>query len=150
MEMFTPLSKSIQICIHRFLVADAVAKRIINHTVMEYYTDPQRLVALHVKTGELIALGPRAHVGAHYLTGNARENISEELVQANLGRLGTWIRAFQPNSTLVKSPALTEEAIQSYEDFDANFRIICNAVKNGLTERMQKAAGERAIDWHNR
>lgn len=64
--------------IHRFIVADAIAKRIVQHSVMQYYTAPQSLVALHQRTTELLAAGPRAHVGAQYLTGNLREQITEE------------------------------------------------------------------------
>lgn len=82
--------------IHRFIVADAIARRIVQHTVMEYYTNPQSLIALHTRTAQLVELGPQVHIGAHYLTKIARPNIGEELVQANLGRLGSWLRVFQP------------------------------------------------------
>lgn len=83
------------------------------------------------------------HVGAFYLTSQAREPVTEELVQSNLGRLGSWLRVFQPQSTLADSPALTDKLIQSYEDYDANFRTICQAMKSGLSQRMQTAAAER-------
>lgn len=36
--------------IHRFIVADAIAKRIVQHSIMEYYAAPQSLVALHRRT----------------------------------------------------------------------------------------------------
>lgn len=79
--------------IHRFIVADAIAKRIVQHSVIRYYVAPNGLVALDGRTNELLELGAQKHMWV----------ITEELVTTNLGRLGTLLRVFQPKSTLADS-----------------------------------------------
>lgn len=100
--------------IHRFIVADAIASRIVQHSIIDYYHSPLGLVALHERTLELLNQGPRVHVGAHYLTGETRAQVTEELIASNLGRLGIWIKAFESVQGQLGLARDTEEISEKY------------------------------------
>ena len=68
------------------------------------------------------------HIGAKYLTGNARADYNDKY-DLVLGRLGTFARVNYKSSTLVKSPHLSEMKVQSYLDFDPVFKKQLNHLK---------------------
>ena len=78
----------------------------------------------------LIKASPASyHIGAKYLTGNARADYNDAKHDLVLGRLGTFARVNYKSSTLVKSPHLSEMKVQSYPDFDPVFKEQLNHLK---------------------
>ncbi|XP_011701117.1 PREDICTED: uncharacterized protein LOC105457888 isoform X2 [Wasmannia auropunctata] len=64
----------------------------------------------------------RYHIEASYLTGAARADYQDIDNEKYLGRLGTFILTLHKNSTLAKSPYMSQSRVQNYLDYDANFK----------------------------
>lgn len=116
---------------HRLAVAFEAAKRLVRSSYAAYCPAIQDFLVLPELRANVINAPERYHIEALYLTGEARADYSDTDCDSYLGRLGTFINTLYKNSTLAKSPHLAAAKVESYADYDVNF-------KNCLT-RMQQA-----------
>lgn len=121
----------------KYAVIDQGIVKLRNHELAKFFVDWQALAQVRTITRALKLQGASAHMGAPYLTNAERYQYDEAVVGTVLGRIGTFLRQFFPGSTLVKSPHLTSQAVESAEDYSPEWRDICyswsKAAKNALS-----------------
>lgn len=83
-------------------------------------------------------------MGASYLTGAPRADYSDTDSSNYLGRLGTFIITLYKNSTLAKSPHLTPSRVESYDDYDADFKSILVRLQQSQASARVALAEEQA------
>lgn len=82
------------------------------------------------------------HIGAQYLTGQARINYSDSENDNLLGRVATFLRVMYPSSTLTQSPHCARDRMESYSDYNVEFF-------NALTSYRVTAATTTSIVMNN-
>lgn len=68
------------------------------------------------------------HTQARYLTGQIRD-FDDADANAFLGRVGTYGRVFYPNSVIMTSPYLANEAYKNYDDYSEDFEQELNRIR---------------------
>lgn len=71
----------------------------------------------------------RYHMKAYYLTGEESADYNDSFFDFMLGRICTFLRIMEPDSTLTASPYCKVERVQSYEDYSKYFETILSAIK---------------------
>jgi hypothetical protein len=69
------------------------------------------------------------HVGALYLCGTQDASYDDNQFEGFIGRLGVYIQALAPRSTLARSPHFTESKIESASDYDPNWRQVLQQIQ---------------------
>ena len=80
----------------------------------------------------------------YYLTWEARADYNDLHNSSVRGRLGSYIRVFMSASTLAKSPYFTQEKIESYPDYSADWNVFLTRVQAASTHTTH--AGLKALN----
>lgn len=107
---------------HRLAIAYEAAKRLVRSVYASYCPDVNDFMAIPPMRDMVLEKPVAYHIGASYLTGAPRADYQDTDMNAYLGRLGTFIQTLYGKSTLAKSPHLTIARIESYDDYDADFK----------------------------
>lgn len=126
---------------HRLTIAYESAKRLVRSVYISYCPGIEDFAVLPALRNSVLAAPAKYHIGASYLTGEARADYSDRDNNALLGRLGTFITTLYKQSTLAKSPHLTAAKIESYDDYDADFK-----ASLGRIQAAQAAARGRLME----
>lgn len=114
---------------HRLAIAYEAAKRLVRSVYGVYCPAVEDFGTIPAIRGDIIAAPARYHVGASYLTGEARADYQDTDMNNYLGRLGTFINTLYKQSTLAKSPHLKVERVESYDDYDADFKALLGRIQ---------------------
>lgn len=85
----------------------------------------------------------RYHIGASYLTEEPRINYQDTDMNHFLGRLGTFINVLYKQSTLAKLPHLAIAKVESYDNYDADFKAILGRVQTAQAAARGRLAEEQ-------
>lgn len=107
---------------HRCGIAFEAAKRLVRSVYAQYCPGIQDMTTIPPIKERIMQHPVGYHIGASYLTGNPRVNYADTDMEQFLGRLGTFITTLYKNSTLAKSPHMAISRVESYEDYDADFK----------------------------
>lgn len=121
----------------RYAVVDNGIVKLKNHELIAYFRDTASLVNVRTIARELKLQGAAAHIGAHYLTRNPRYIYDESVVSTVLGRVGTFLRQFYAGSTLVQSPHLSQQNVESAEDYSPEWKDLCFAWSRRAKEALK-------------
>ena len=102
---------------HRLVIAFEAAKKLLGGKLTVYVPQVFELTSLVPKCWEILANLARYHVWVYYLTGSLRMDYNDLDNSAIMGRLGAYMSA----STLAKLPHFTQEKIESYPDYNADW-----------------------------
>lgn len=126
---------------HRLTIAYEAAKRLVRSIYVAYCPGIEDFGVLPQLRNSVLAAPARYLIGASYLTGEPRADYFDTDNNALLGRLGTFITTLYKQSTLAKSPHLTAARIESYDDYDADFK-----ASLGRIQAAQAAARGRLME----
>ncbi|XP_063985986.1 uncharacterized protein LOC135167054 isoform X2 [Diachasmimorpha longicaudata] len=114
---------------HRMAVGYAGAKKLLRNRIAILCPQVDNLGTLADMKRTVDDNRAMCHVGAVYLTGARHPDYNDTQAEAALGRVGTFIRAFFPTTTLAQSPHLQDARVRGYEDFDIGWQNTCMQVK---------------------
>ena len=103
---------------HKLSLCASILDRLWISSIIFIVPSPTDFGEIQQKVKKVQAAPASFHIGPHYLTGESREDYDDKRNDYNLGRLGTFICANYSSSTLVKSPLITKESVQSSLDYD--------------------------------
>ncbi|KAM0726700.1 hypothetical protein ACS0PU_007884 [Formica fusca] len=126
---------------HRLAIAYEAAKRLVRSVYGVYCPAVEDFAAIPELRARIIEASARYHIGASYLTGEARADYQDTDMNNYLGRLGTFISTLYRQSTLAKSPHLVIARVESYDDYDADFKALL-----GRIQVAQAAARGRMVE----
>ncbi|XP_011701116.1 PREDICTED: uncharacterized protein LOC105457888 isoform X1 [Wasmannia auropunctata] len=106
----------------RLKIAYESAKRLMRSFYAQYCPGVDDFKNLPKIRKNILENPARYHIEASYLTGAARADYQDIDNEKYLGRLGTFILTLHKNSTLAKSPYMSQSRVQNYLDYDANFK----------------------------
>lgn len=121
--------KSMPAGTHKLDIAYQAAKKLTRSTYADFcpnLTDFKLLFSIYDQVHNFSAT---YHISASYLTGKPRANYHDSDMDNYLGRLGTFITTLYKNSTLAKSPCMAPAIIESYNDYDVDFKTELTKVK---------------------
>lgn len=107
---------------HKCGVAFEAARRLVRSVYAQYCPNVEEFVQIPQIKGEIMKNPAAYHIGASYLTGLPRADYADTEMESYLGRLGTFITTLYKNSTIAKSPHMVIARVESYEDYDADFK----------------------------
>ena len=125
--------KSMPAGTHWLAVAYEAAKRLLGSKLAVYVPQVCEFTSLVPKHQEILADPAKYHIGAYYLTGNLRADYNDLDHSAVMGCLGSYIRVFMSASTLANSPHFTQEKIESYPDYNADWNAFLMWVRAAST-----------------
>lgn len=114
---------------HRLAISFEAAKRLVRSVYIKYCPNADDFLSIPPIRNDVIARPAYYHIGASYLTGSARADYNDTDCNSYLGRLGTFINTLYKNSTLAKSPHITQAKVESYDDYDADWRAILGRIQ---------------------
>jgi len=100
-------------------VCHAAFNKIAKGPVVAIFPGLQDAAALADEMVKINANPPRYHMGSNYLTGLPRI-LPDPTVQM-IGRCGSYVRVYLPNSTLRRSPSFQDGSIENAPDYDNTF-----------------------------
>jgi hypothetical protein len=109
-----------------FGLAIAILKRLFRHPMVVFCPGIAEMALLAEKLSALQADPLKAHVGSRYFTGVATDTSFNDEATSTLGRLGSFICTTSPNSSLAKSPHLSQNRFKEFEDYDPNWHNLLN------------------------
>ena len=118
---------------HRLAIAYEAAKRLLGSKLAVYVPQVFEFTSLVPKCQEILADPAKYHVGAYYLTGNPRADYNDFDHSAVMERLRSYICVFMSASTLANSPHFTQEKIENYSDYNANWNAFLTQVQAAAT-----------------
>lgn len=128
---------------HRLAVAYEAAKRLIRSVYAPFCPGVEDFSALPGLRDTVMRSPVTYHIGASYLTGQARADYQDTDMNSYLGRLGTFINTLYKQSTLAKSPHMVPAKVESYDDYDADFK-----ANLGRIQTVQTHARGRVLEEH--
>lgn len=126
---------------HRLAIAYEAAKRLVRSVYGIYCPGVQDFDAIPGLRNRVLEAPATFHIGASYLTGHPRADYQDTDMNSYLGRLGTFINTLYKQSTLAKSPHLVIARVESYDDYDADFKALL-----GRIQIAQAAARGRMVE----
>lgn len=106
---------------HKMALAYESAKRLVKSPLLRAFPDREDLLNIPRVYNVVRENRAEHHIGASYLTGNERAAYSDSDYDHYLGRLGGYMMTMYPRSTLMNSPHLAKERIESYPDYSPDF-----------------------------
>lgn len=113
----------------RIAIAYEAAKRLVRSVYAAYCPGVEDFSIIPETRDKILEAPAKYHIGTSYLTGEARADYQDTNANAYLGRLGTFITTLYKQSTLAKSPHLTGPRIESYDDYDADFKALLERIQ---------------------
>lgn len=107
---------------HRLAISYESAKRLVRSIYAKYCPNVRDFSVLPALKARVDQNPTSFHIRASYLTGVPRADYSDTDCEHFLGRLGTFITTLYKNATVAKSPHLVPSKVESYEDYDADFK----------------------------
>ena len=114
---------------HRLAVAFEAAKRLARSKALIVCPGVEEMASLTGLREQVMEKPAQFHVGAAYLTGQARVDYDDTANEHVLGRLGTYVNTVLSGSTLAKSPHFEVARVKSYPDFSEDFQSTLNQLK---------------------
>lgn len=114
---------------HRLVIAYEAAKRLVKSPIAAYCPEVEAFATIPATRSTVLARLSAHHIGASYLTGAPRADYADTSNEIFLGRLGTYIQALFPRSTLAASPHISKQKVESYEDYSAEWANILQQFK---------------------
>ncbi|CAH0388462.1 unnamed protein product [Bemisia tabaci] len=102
----------------RHSIAYEGAKRLVRNMLGQLCPNLSGMSALPGIRKSIMESRIAYHIGASYFTGKARMDFEDTSAEDMLSRIGTFILAMMPKSTLAQSPYLTQAKVESYPDYD--------------------------------
>lgn len=133
--------KSMPAGTNRLAVSFEAAKRLVRNVYAKFCPRIEEFGALPERRNLVLAEPARYHLRALYLTGSPRTNYADTDMESYMGRLGTFINVLCKNSTLAKSSYFQTARVESYEDYDAGFKILLGRIRQ---LELQSAQGKIA------
>nr|AXA52553.1 putative capsid [Linepithema humile qinvirus-like virus 1] len=128
---------------HSLAIGYESAKSLVSSVYAPFCPNVTEFSLLPDQKKEVMTAPSSFHMGASYLTGVSSGDYDDNFMTHYLGSLGTFINVLYKNSTLAKSPHMTPAKVESYDDYDAEWKALLVSM-----QQVQAAASGKVAEEH--